>query len=203
MGSTGLKLLPQVTEGRKRCLRCQRMKRWNIENKYTSEFYVEKRRLKSGVVRFYPKSECKECANARVAEWREKERAEGRLSERQHQWNKRRDTQRTQLLRKERRSFDAERQSKPVRTRQLEDTRQIREDNTAFLEWLDEYKALTGTSDRYIARALEARFGISNGDRRLRAVCQGQERVTIDFVDKIGVALDQPFLVSLLYPMDD
>lgn len=201
----GLRLLPQVETGSKRCSVCQQHKPFDINNKHASAFHLDRRTLRDGTLRVYPKGECKDCARQRVARWREQERAAGRMKERQRRYNQNRDQQLHAALRRERRAFEREQRTGRGAdgARQRPDLSQTRRDNQPFLQWLTEYQAATGMSQQSIARMMNARFGSKDAARRLREVARGQARVTIEFVDRVAVALDQPQLVTLLYPMDD
>ena len=192
-----------VSSGTKRCTSCGVEKPWDADNKFASGFYVDKRVLKkSGETAFYPKGECKECSHARVARWRDAEREAGRMAERQRGYQRNRDHVADAARRRESRAFDADMRGRAVRTKSIQDRGQNRKDNRPFVEWLREYEALTGVTHQAIGHALKSRFGMKDGERRLRAIEDGQSKVTIDFVDKVAIAMDQPFLLALLYPDD-
>lgn len=71
-------------------------------------------------------------------------------------------------------------------------------DPKAFMDWLSEYQALTGRTDSYIDRA-----GGRELSRTLRKLRKREyERIGVDFVDEVATALGQPFLASVLYPLD-
>lgn len=66
---------------KKRCSRC------GVVKDSPKEFGWQKRTLKSGEVVYYPRSMCKVCIRAKGAAYRERLRKEGKLHDKQKEWN--------------------------------------------------------------------------------------------------------------------
>jgi hypothetical protein len=70
---------------RKRCTQCGEVKR------VPDDYYMRKRKLKSGEINIYPPGECKDCSRARADAWKQKYIEEHGLEawkEKERQWNR-------------------------------------------------------------------------------------------------------------------
>lgn len=67
---------PRPIEGRRLCTKCNKYKRYHLEDKLLSDFGTTTRKNKCGIKTIYPRSECKECEATRKREQRSNNREE-------------------------------------------------------------------------------------------------------------------------------
>jgi hypothetical protein len=178
------------------------MKRFDLEDKAKSEFHRGNRKNKNGTVTVYPSGPCKQCH----AERKKARQAAKSIEVRRAEWRRWHANQDPEARRAYAREYSAIQRRKagvpvkgPYRRRRrgkLHKTEQPREDKQPFLEWLEEYQAITGLTDLDIAR----RSGIS--PRSLWRARNEAQQIALDVVDRVVTALDMPDLLNQLYPLE-
>lgn len=82
-------------------------------------------------------------------------------------------------------------------------TGQMRVPKGPFLEWFDEYVAVTGTDVDGLMLRIEDILGMGSQDAAKRAfyrIRYEQQNVSLFFVDAVAIAVGMPHIVNLLYP---
>jgi hypothetical protein len=179
---------------RKQCTIC---KDW----KAAKEFGKKKRKTKSAGVRVYLASECKQCAKERRAAWREEKRKSGELAALQEKWNANRDPEHRREYQREYSRARRERAGVPARGPwkcYRKDSPQLRLIAAPFLEWMDEWLAVTGENIENLCE----RAGVPS--RRVREWRMGPSaRAQLGSLDKLAVAMGMPDQIAVLYPLED
>jgi Ni,Fe-hydrogenase I large subunit len=171
----------------KRCTKCG-------VTKPRYEFCMRKRKLACGEVHEYPAGECMECAAARAAAYRAKLLEEGKLREREHAWNSKRDAEHKREYNRE--YGAARRRAEGMKARGP--WKKYRERGRGR-------KLEIGPLSRFLAGlnggvgALARRTG--EHERLIyRIVNQKQKTVSTEVADRILHALGMPDQLSVLYP---
>lgn len=160
---------PPVT--RKRCSHCGK---WKDAPK---EFGWTKRKLSDGEIVYHVRSQCKECTAERSKAYREKLAREGKLAQKQAEWNENRKKRRYR---------------KPSQTLQGEYKDSL--PTEPFARWLKRQLEDTGYPT-----------GCSEGLRRRidAVVAQEYAETALATIDALLIAYGKPELLDELYPLPD
>lgn len=187
----------EVREWKQRCSQCRELKQVKLDDRTNSDFSIRRRNNKSGFVRVYPASECKECNRKKAAKWREEKRQSGELKKMQEKWNGSRDPEARRAYQREYGAIQRRQEGatprgpwKKYRARSHEVTRV---DATEFLAW---YTSI----EPGLNPDIEDHKYITKTVTRIRSSKKNQ--VTIETLDRILVALDRIDLLGVFTQHD-
>lgn len=185
---------------------CDRVGQWL---RVPEDFYVKRKRLKSGEIVNHPSGQCRHCEAKRRHKWRQEfiaEHGEEEWKKVNKRWNANRDPERTRKIRREsRRINDAligryKSPRGPLKKYLHELTEPLPlVPAKPFVDW---FLSLNG------ARPTEDQMGESLARNVRRAVHGGHDsvsdverrRVHMETVDAVGILAGVPHLISALYP---
>lgn len=178
------KVVPYPRSGRKPCSKCKKWKSWDADDRELSDFPVARSKLKSGLVRFYPKGECRSCAADRCAAYRDRLRAEGTYGEACRRWGE-------------------NRPKRKPKKRPPEETVYVNAE--PLMRWLEplieEYDEWVGRPDalRNMIGDLANHPPLTPYQRDHLRQIEQRGRVRIRTADTLLLALDQPHVLAVLY----